>query len=382
MNTDQLIALSKQVLLNTYKRPGFVLEKGQGSYVWDKNGRKYLDLIGGIATTSVGHGRPEIVRAAAEQAAALINPSNLFYSEPQLLLAQKLIALSGMDKCFLCNSGTEAIEAAIKLARKNTKKEKIIAMNQAFHGRTLGALSATYNEAYKKPFAPLVPGFVFVPYGDIRALENTLDENTAAVLIEPIQGEAGVLLPPAGYLKQVADLCRKKQILLMLDEIQTGNGRTGKFFCFQHENLKPDIVTLAKGIANGVPLGVVLTRLPVDFEPGDHGSTFGGNCFSCAVALAVLRIIEDLMPEIPAKSDTFMTGLRKLKSLKVKEIRGKGLMIALELHENIEDLAIKCADQGLLVNAIQNRILRFLPPLTITHEEIQEAVNALEKVLK
>jgi predicted acetylornithine/succinylornithine family transaminase len=382
MNTDRLIALSKQVLLNTYKRPGFVLEKGQGSYVWDKNGRKYLDLIGGIATTSVGHGHPEIVRTAAEQAATLINPSNLFYSEPQLLLAQKLTVLSGMDRCFLCNSGTEAIEAAIKLARKNTKKEKIIAMNQAFHGRTMGALSATYNEAYKKPFAPLVPGFVFVPYGDIRALENALDENTAAVLLEPIQGEAGVLFPPAGYLKQVADLCRQKQVLLVLDEIQTGNGRTGKFFCFQHENLEPDIVTLAKGIANGVPLGVVLTRLPVDFEPGDHGSTFGGNCFSCAVALAVLRIIENLMPEIPAKGDYFMTCLKNIKSSKIKEIRGKGLMIAVELNDKIEDLVNKCADQGLLVNVIKDQILRFLPPLTITIDEINRAVQAIEKAIK
>jgi predicted acetylornithine/succinylornithine family transaminase len=382
MNTDQLIMLSKQVLLNTYKRPPFVLERGIDRHVWDKDGRQYLDLIGGIATTSVGHAHPAIIQAAAQQAATLISPSNLFYSEPQLLLAQKLTTLSGMDRCFFCNSGTEAIEAAIKLARKNTRKEKIIAMHQAFHGRTMGALSATYNDAYKKPFAPLVPGFVHVPYGDIQALEKELDQNTAAVLLEPIQGEAGVLFPPDGYLKQVARICRQNQVLLLLDEIQTGNGRTGKFFCFQHENIEPDIVTLAKGIANGVPLGVVLTRLPVDFEPGDHGSTFGGNCLSCAMALAVLRIIEEELPGIQAKGDYFISCLKMIQSPNIKEIRGKGLMIALELHEKIENLVAKCADQGLLVNAIQDRILRFLPPLTITKEEIQWAAKALAKVLK
>ncbi|MCK5040154.1 MAG: acetylornithine transaminase [Candidatus Aenigmarchaeota archaeon] len=381
MEQFDYIETEKKYLMQTYKRSSFVLEHGKGSYVWDTNGNKYLDMIGGVATCSIGHSNPTLVKAIFRQAEKLINASNLFYTEPQLALAKKLSEISGLDKCFFSNSGSEAVEAAIKLAKKVTKKSKIIAMKNGFHGRTLGSLSATWKESYKAPFSPLIPGFEHVDYGDIDALQSQISEDTAAVILEPIQGEAGVIVPPPGYLKKVEELCKKNNILLILDEIQTGNGRTGKYFCFQHEDISPDIITLAKGIANGLPIGVTLSKRSINFNPGDHGSTFGGNSLCCAAALKTIELIENILLDVEPKGNYFMSKLNSIKSDNIKEVRGKGLMVALELNKKDKSIAEKCAKKGLLINCIDEKILRFLPPLTITQNEIDFCITVLESVL-
>ncbi len=365
-------------LMNTYKR-NLYLEKGNGSYVYDINGKKYLDLIGGIATCSVGHSNPEIVKVINEQSNKLITASNLFCSKSQELLAKKLSELSGLNKCFFSNSGTEAVEAAIKLVRKHSNK-KIIAMKNSFHGRTFGSLSATWNPKFKNNFEPLLPGFVHVDFNNIKALKKEIDNKTAAVIIEPIQGEAGIIIPSEGYLKEVESLCKKNNVLLIIDEIQTGNGRTGKYFYYQHENVKPDIVTLAKGLANGLPIGVTISDL--DFEPGDHGSTFGGNDFCCNVALKTIDIIEELLPGVEEKGDYFTSKLSEIKSSKIKEIRGKGLMIAVEFFEEVEPIVKKSLENGLLINKVQKKVIRFLPPLTISIEEIDTGIEILKRAIQ
>ncbi len=366
--------------MNTYQR-SIYLERGHGCQVYDRDGNQYLDLIGGIATCSVGHAHPGIVETLARQSKKLINASNLYYTNAQLDLAAKLTGLANMDKCFFSNSGTEAVEAAIKLAKRSTGKNKIIAMRNGFHGRTLGSLSATWNADYRNKFEPLVPGFVHVGYNNIEALKNAIDTETAAVILEPIQGEAGVIMPGQGYLKEVASLCRQNQLLLILDEVQTGNGRTGKYFCFQHENVLPDMVVLAKGLANGVPIGVTLSRGTIDFAPGEHGSTFGGNSLACSVALETIEIIETVLPAVKTKGDYFLAQLNQIKAAGIKEIRGKGLIIAIELNKKRENLADRFAKEGLLVNCIQDKILRFLPPLVITRQEIDMAVEKTFKIL-
>lgn len=373
--------LSSKYLMNTYEKK-ICLEKGIGCYVYDEKGKKYLDLTGGIATCSVGHSNKEVIKAMMNQAKKMINSSNLFYSTPQLLLAKKLSEISGLDKCFFSNSGTEAVEAALKLAKKHTGKKKIIAMKNCFHGRTMGSLSATWNPSYKKKFQPLVPGFKHVEFGDINALKNKIDGNTAAVVIEPIQGEAGIMMPKKGHLKEVEKLCKKNNVLLIIDEIQTGNGRTGKYFCFQTEGIHPDIVTVAKGVANGLPLGVTLSKKEIDFEPGDNASTFGGNSLCCAAALKTIKIIEKSMPEIEEKGGYFMSKLKAISSEKIKEVRGKGLMIGVELAQKASFVVDECAKKGLLVNCVHDNTLRFLPALTITKKDIDFAVEVLESVLK
>jgi len=375
-----IVEQDSEYLMNTYKKK-ICLEYGIGCHVFGKQGKKYLDLTGGIATCSIGHSNPKLVKAIANQAGKMINSTNLFYSKPQIELAKKLSKLSGLNKCFFCNSGTEAIEAAIKLAKNYSGKSKIIAMKNGFHGRTLGSLSATWNPKFKEKFKPLVPGFEHVEFGSIEALESKIDKSTAAVILEPIQGEAGVILPKKGYLKQVEKLCKKHNALMIVDEIQTGCGRTGKFFCFQHENVSPDIVTIAKGIANGLPLGAVISKKGIDFEPGDHGSTFGGNSLCCTASLKTIELIEKVLPQVEEKGKYFFSKLESIDSNKVKEVRGKGLMLALKLNEGAEKVSDECAKNGLLVNCIHGNILRFLPTLTITKKEIDFAVQILEKAI-
>ncbi len=372
--------LTSKYLMNTYKR-NICLEKGDGCYVYDEKGKKYLDLIGGIATCSVGHANPDIIKAVSNQSKKMINASNLFYTIPQVMLAKRLAELSGMSKCFFSNSGTEAVETAIKLIRKTTGKSKIIAMKGCFHGRTMGSLSATWNPKFKKYLGNLLSGFVHVDFGDIEALKKEIDKNTAAVMLEPIQGEAGIIIPPEGYLNKVDNICKENDVLLLVDEVQSGNGRTGKYFCFQHFNLDPDIVTVAKGIANGLPLGVTISKEGIDFEPGDHGSTFGGNNLCCAAALKTIEFIEELMPKVEEKGNYFISKLKTIKSDKIKEVRGKGLMIAVELNEKGENIVNKCAEKGLIINCVQKNILRFLPPLTITKGEIDIATEIIGEVI-
>lgn len=367
-------------IMSTYRRD-ICLEKGKGCYVWDSEGRRYLDLIGGIATCSIGHAHPDVVQALTDQTERIINASNLFFSRAQLQLAETLVRLSGLQRCFFSNSGAEAVEAALKLAKGCTGKDKIIAMKNSFHGRTLGSLSATWNPKYRKKFGKLVPGFVFVDYDDIAALEKELDANTAAVILEPVQGEAGVIIPHEGYLQKVERLCRQRQVLLILDEIQTGNGRTGRYFCYQHAAIRPDIVTLAKGLANGVPIGVTIANKKLDFEPGDHGSTFGGNSLACATALKTIEIIEQLLPDIAAKGDYWLSILHRIDAPIVKEVRGKGLMIAIELKEKNKNLGNRFAREGILVNCIADKIIRLLPPLPITLREIDLATVKIATIL-
>ena len=385
METEKIIDLEKKHVMQTYTRPGFVLEHGKGCYVFDKAGKKYIDLVGGLATCTLGHGNKKFAKAVMEQIEKITNPTNLYYSEPQVVLAEKLANLSGLDKCFFSNSGSESAEAAIKLTRKHTKKIGIISTKHGFHGRTMGSLSATWKEKIRAPFKPLLESFTHVEYGDANAVENAISEKTGAVIVEPIQGEAGIIVPHQGYLKHLREICDRHDILLIIDEVQTGCGRTGKFFAYEHDKIKPDIVMLAKGLANGIPIGVTIAKdeIASSFEKGDHGSTFGGNPVACAAAnFTINYIIKNKLIENAAKQGNYI--VEKIKSLnnsKIKEIRGKGLMIGVQIGGNAKQVVIKCNEKGLLLNAPDENVLRLLPPLTITKKEIDKAIKILDDVL-
>lgn len=386
MDTKEVIKIEKKYIMQTYARFSVAIDYGKDCYVFDKDGKKYLDLVGGLATCSIGHGNEKVAEAVCAQSKKLLNITNLYYTEPQLILAEKLTKLSGLSKCFFCNSGAEANEAAIKLARKHTKKTDIIATKNAFHGRTLGVLSATWKEKFRKKFEPLVPGFKFVEYNNVKAVEDAITEKTAAVIVEPIQGESGIIVPSDDYLIKLKKICEEKNILLILDEVQTGIGRTGKFFAYLHYNVKPDIVTLAKGLANGIPIGVMMAKEGIDFEKGDHASTFGGNNLSCAAANAVIDFIleNNLIENAVKQGNYFMKKLNELKNKHkiIKEVRGKGLMIGVELTVECKDIANKCLEKGLLVNCASDKVLRFLPSLIIKKEDIDAALNILDEVLE
>ncbi|MBW2989897.1 aspartate aminotransferase family protein [Candidatus Woesearchaeota archaeon] len=384
MDTKKIINLEKKHIMGTYSRFNLLVDHGKGCYVYDKEGNKYLDLLGGIATCSVGHGNPEVAKAACMQAKRLLNITNLYYTEPQVELAEKLAKLSGLQKCFFCNSGAEANEAAVKLAKKITGKNKFIAFKGSFHGRTTSSLALTWNEKYRKPFEPLALDVKFAEYDDIGALEAVISPDAAAVIIEPIQGEAGVVVPKKGYLKKVEQLCRKNNVLLIADEVQSGTGRTGKFFAYLHENVKPDIATIAKGLANGIPIGACISDL--EFDKGEHASTFGGNSLSCAAANAVIdHILGNNLMENAAKTGSYL--LSKLEGLKkendkIKDVRGKGLMAAVELNsDDAKDVVNKCLAKGLIINNTSGNTLRMLPPLIVGEGEIDEALGIIEKVL-
>jgi acetylornithine/N-succinyldiaminopimelate aminotransferase len=382
MKTEKIKSMEKEHVMQTYGRYDLVIDHGKGSYVYDKEGNKYLDFISGIACVPVGHANKEVSLAVSKQMDKLVQVSNLYYTSEQVVLASKLSKLSGLSKCFFCNSGAEANEAAVKLAKKITGKKKFIAFEESFHGRTTASLALTYKEKYKKPFLPLNPDVVFVKYNDIEALEKVITSDVAAVIIEPIQGEAGIVVPDAGYLKKVSLLCKKKKVLLIVDEVQTGNGRTGEYFAYLHEDIKPDIVTLAKGLANGIPIGVCISDY--EFGKSEHASTFGGNSLSCAAANATIDYILDhkLMKNASKMGEYFMEELGKLGKSVVK-VKGKGLMIGVELNSNkSKEVVLKCLKKGLLLNNVTENTLRFLPPLTITKKEVDEAVEILEEVLK
>jgi len=378
--------MEKKYLMHTYSRPEFVIDHGKGCYVYDKDGKKYIDLVSGIATCPIGHGNKKLANVVKDQIKKLTNPSNLYYSEEQVILAEKLAKLSSLDKCFFSNSGTESAEAAIKLARKHTKKPGIISTKHGFHGRTFGGLSATWKEKIRQPFKPLLSNFKHVDYGNAIAVEKAIGKNTGAVIVEPIQGEAGIIVPPKGYLKQLREICDKHGILLILDEVQTGCGRTGKFFAYEHEKIKPDIVMLAKGLANGIPIGATIAKEEIasSFKPSDHGSTFGGNPVACAAAnFTVEHIIKNKLIENAKKQgDYFINKIKSLKANNVKEIRGKGLMIGLNTKTDAKDIVKKCNKKGLLINSPEDNILRFLPPLIITKKEIDASVRILSSAIK
>ncbi|HID07022.1 MAG TPA: acetylornithine transaminase, partial [Armatimonadetes bacterium] len=390
MTFDEIVAWDDEYVIHTYARLPIAFVRGQGVKLWDVHGKEYLDFLGGIAVAAAGHSHPRIVKAIQEQAAKLIHTSNLYYIPLQAQLARRLYDLSGGYKSFFCNSGAEANEAAIKLARKYAKAKlgdghyEIISTIGSFHGRTYGALTATGQEKYHHGFEPLLPGIVHVPYNDVDAIASAISERTCAVMLEPIQGESGVRIPHDDYLPRVAQLCREHGILLILDEVQTGLGRTGKLWGHEHYGVKPDIFTLAKSIGGCVPMGVMLAMPEVAqaFEPGNHASTFGGNFLACATAMAFLDVLidEKLVENAARMGALFMEQLQKLAhdTGLIKEVRGKGLMIAIEFHNGIaKDIQNQLLQRGLIVNAIGDHIIRFLPPLIITEDDINVALAIL-----
>lgn len=382
----------RRLLVQIFRRVPVVLARGEGCRVWDVEGREYLDLVAGLAVDALGHAHPAIRTALAEQGALLLQTSSLFYSLPQLELAQLLVDNSPFDRVFFCNSGAEANEAAIKLARKWGKQHRdggyaIITAEHGFHGRTLATITATGKEAYMRPFAPLPEGFLHVPFNDMDALEQAIDGTTAAVLLEPIQGESGIYPAADTYLQDVQDLCRAKNVLLMVDEVQTGVGRLGTLWGFERWGVQPDVMTLAKGLGGGVPIGAMLVREDVSaFEPGDHGSTFGGNALTCAVAAAVLRYIldNDVLGNVRRVGASLKAGLRAvaLRQPLITEVRGEGLLIGIDLSADVAGDAVRLAlEEGLLINNTGPYTLRLVPALILTEAEAAEGVQRLERVL-
>ena len=394
MTTQQIMESTDQHIMHTYGRLPVAFVRGEGCRLWDADGNEWLDFVGGLAVCSQGHCHPKVVAAIREQAGLLIHTSNLYHIGPQAELAAKLCAISFADKCFFCNSGAEANEAAIKLARKYAKlnvdpgKYEVITARGSFHGRTLTTITATGQEKYQKHFDPLVPGFKYVDLNDLDGLRAAIGPQTAAVMLEPIQGEIGVKLCTREYLQGVRALCDEQGMLLIFDEVQCGLARTGKWFAYEHFGVEPDIMTLAKALGGGVPIGACLAtdRVASAFEPGDHASTFGGNFLACAAALAALEAIEeDQLVERAAEMGEHMTGrLTELQGGKpvVGEVRGRGLMLAIELREpRAREVQQRLFGQHILVNAIGETIVRFVPPLVVTREECDRVVVAVGEAL-
>jgi len=387
--TQNWINRADKVVMHTYGRQPLVLVKGQGCRVWDADGKEYLDFVAGLAVCNLGHAHPDIARAAAEQLERLVHVSNLYYTTPMTELAEELVRLSFADRVFFANSGAEVNEGAIKLCRRYSREKfgpgrhVIISNYNSFHGRTFGALSATGQEKFHQGFDPLLPGFVFVPFNDLEAIAAAVDGTVCAVLIEPIQGEGGVCLPSPDYLKGLRRLCDENQLLLVMDEIQTGLGRTGKLFAHEHFGVVPDIMTLAKGLANGLPMGALLATEAVAqaFVPGTHASTFGGGPVIAAAALTVLRLLTQpkFMEAVNARGKYLRRGLEKLAAQfpVIQEVRGLGLMWGLPLSQEGAAMVAACRDRGLLINCTQGNIIRFLPPLLLKRREMDEALKIL-----
>ncbi|WP_094607392.1 Acetylornithine aminotransferase [Sporomusa silvacetica DSM 10669] len=393
MDKQTIEDIDQENYLQVFARYNLVLSHGDGPYVYDNEGKKYIDFLGGIAVNVLGHAHPVLVKAVSEQAGKIIHCSNLYYTEVQAILAKKLATLSGLDRVFVGNSGAEANEGAIKLARKYGKtiaadKVEIITAEHSFHGRTLATLTATGQPKYQKGYEPLPGGFKYVPFNDIAALEAIISAKTCAVMLEPIQGEGGVNIPDKDYLIKVRQLCDKYGALLILDEIQTGMGRTGKMFAYELFGVKPDIVTLAKGLAGGVPIGAFITtnKVAAAFTAGDHGSTFGGNPLACAAANAVLRVMDEekLLENAQIIGDYLVDKLNALKSkypALITEVRGKGLIVGAKLTLPGRDIVNNCLSQGAIINCTAGDILRFVPPLIITKDHVDEMIAVLDKTL-
>ncbi len=390
-NIDEksIIDQDGKYIMKTYGRLPVVLVKGNGMYVEDINGKKYLDFLAGIAVNNVGHCNPEVVETIKKQAETLMHTSNIYYIVPQVKLAKKLVELSGLDRAFFSNSGAEANEAAIKLARKygknnNIGEGEIITMEQSFHGRTLTTITATAKPKYQEGYGPLPRGFKYVPFNDLEALKENITNKTTAIMLEPVQGEGGIYIADKDYLKGVRDLCNDKNIVLIFDEVQCGMGRTGKMFAYEHYNIKPDILTLAKALGAGFPIGATLAKEEVAdaFTPGSHGTTFGGNQLACASAYASVNIVEGLLENTQKMGDYFINKLKNLKDKYpfIREIRGMGLMIGMELSFNGGDIVKKMLEKGYLINCTSDTVLRFLPPLIVEKEHIDELVDALDEV--
>ena len=388
------MALADTYMFQTYARFPITLVRGNGCRVWDEDGKEYLDFVGGIAVCALGHSSPVVSRALQEQSQTSVHVSNLYYTRPQTELAQLLVQNSFADRVFFCNSGAEANEAAIKLARRyaNTKygsqRHVIVSMDNSFHGRTMATLSATGQTKVQIGYDPLLTGFTFVPFNNIQRLEQTMDSSVCAVILEPIQGEGGVVCPHPDYLKNVRDLCRNRDVLLIFDEVQVGMGRTGKLFAHENYGVTPDIMTLAKALGNGLPIGAMLAIEPLSgaFGPGSHATTFGGTPLVTAAATAVLKsLLEDgWIDHCRAVGEYFKKRLEELRSRHdmIREVRGLGLIVGLELDRPCAPVVASCMEEGFLVNCAQDKVLRFLPPLVVQENDIDRLVACLDKVLR
>ncbi|MGH7377853.1 MAG: aspartate aminotransferase family protein [Candidatus Methylomirabilales bacterium] len=393
MTNQEIIALTGKYIATTYARYPIALVRGEGCRVWDADGKAYLDFVAGIAVCALGHSHPRLIRAITAQAQRLLHVSNLYHIEPQARLAELLCRHSFADRAFFCNSGAEANEAALKLARKYAKERfssdrtEVITMRGSFHGRTLATVTATAQEKYHKGFEPLVPGFRYVPFNDLRAVELAVDARTAAILVEPIQGEGGVQAAADGYLAGLRRLCDERGVLLIFDEVQTGLGRTGTLFAYQQAGVAPDILTLAKALAGGIPMGAMLAREEVmaAFSPGSHAATFGGNPFASAVALETLNTIleEDLPGRAARLGARILDRLRALQARLpvIRALRGRGLLIGIEVAADAKAIVAKCMERGLLILTAGDDVLRLVPPLILSEAEADEGLAILEGVL-
>jgi predicted acetylornithine/succinylornithine family transaminase len=394
MDSQTMMMLSEKYVANTYARYPVLLVRGKGTRVWDLDGKEYLDFVSGLAVCNLGHCHPKVVKAIQDQAEKLIHVSNFYYIEPQIQLASLLCQNSFADKVFFCNSGAEANEGAMKLARKYAKEKmgkdrhEFITMERSFHGRTLATLTATGQEKFHKGYEPLMPGFKYVPFNDIGVVKNAIDSKTCAVMLEPIQGEGGVNCPSEGYLKALREICDEKEVLLIFDEVQVGMGRTGKLFAYEHDKVEPDMLTLAKSLAGGVPIGALLIKKGIadSFKPGDHASTFGGNPLATAAGVAALTTIleEGMLENCQKMGDYFISQLEEVKKKFpfVKEVRGKGLILGMELKIDGSSIVKEMLKKKILINCTMGNVLRFLPPLIVTKEEVDHVVKALEEVFK
>ncbi|NLV43349.1 MAG: acetylornithine transaminase [Candidatus Hydrogenedentes bacterium] len=393
MNTEEITQLNEQHVINTYGQRKLALVRGEGARVWDAEGREYLDFFAGIAVCNLGHCHPTVTEAICRQAQTLVHISNLYYIEPQVKLAALLSHHSFADKWFFCNSGTEANEAAIKLARrywsvKGTPKPEIITAEHSFHGRTLGALSATGQPKYHQGFEPLLPDMKYVPYNDLQALEAAITDRTGMVLLEPIQGEGGVRVPDPGYLAGVRNLCTEKNVLLAFDEVQAGLGRTGKLFAQEHEQVTPDIMTLAKGLGNGVPIGALgcTNAVAEGFAPGAHACTFGGNPLSAAAALATMEVLTSPgFIEAAAETGAYFLGMLAAVAgdhAAIRQVRGRGLMLGVEFDRPVAPLIEALLDAGIICGPAGPNVLRFLPPLIVEKPAVDCVIAALEACLE
>ena len=368
-------------IVQTYSRQDVLLVRGSGAHVWDSDGREYLDFVAGIAVNSVGHCHPKVVGAVKAQAERLIHTSNLYYTENQVLLAEELKGLTDMDRAYFCNSGAESVEAALKLTRRQKSRSKIVAAERAFHGRTLGALGTTYKSAYREPFRPLSEA-AFVPYNDVEALKAAATSDTGAVILEPVQGEAGVYAAESDYLSAAREICDDRNALLIFDEVQTGFGRTGEWFGKDHFAVKPDIMTLAKAMAGGLPMGAMLAagEAAEVLTKGDHGSTFAGGPVVCAAALAVIDVIRE--EKLVARSRENGAYLKsELAKLGPREVRGLGLMVGIDLDADCKSLVEKALAQGVLINSTGEHTLRLIPPLVVDKKEIDQVVSVIGQSL-
>lgn len=391
MHNDRAKQLEQEYHIQLFKRYPLTLVRGEGSHVWDSDGNEYIDALAGIAVTSLGHSHPTVVKAIQDQAAKLIHVSNFYFNEPQGRLAELLCKASGMDRAFFCNSGAEAVEAAIKLARKyaasKNRKGNIVAFENCFHGRTLATITMG-SEKYQKGFSPLPSGFEVIPSNDWDAVQDAVSRMPIAFMLEIVQGEGGIRPVEHDYINKLRDICTENDILLILDEVQCGMGRTGKMFAFEHHGIRPDIMTVAKALGNGVPIGSMLStqRVADAFEPGNHGTTFGGNPLACAAAVAVLETMEseDIVKHAAGKGEYLMSSLKRAASGmdSVKEIRGRGLMVGVDLAFKGANVVMTMMEKGVLANCTADTVIRIMPPLTIGKEEIDRVVECLVESIK